>query len=86
MSRARVTTSRIFETLGEAPDMIRVALKYPVLLAIFGFNGSMVIPLPIVGLAKYGSIVISLFLVAESPIIYRVVKEALRQMKQLAND
>lgn len=83
MSRARVTASRIIETLKEVPDVIYVALKYPVLLAIFGFNGSVVIPLLIVGLAKYGPIVIPLFLVAESPIIYMVVKEALRQIKQL---
>jgi len=52
MSRARVTASRIIETLKEVPDVIYVALKYPVLLAIFGFNGSVVLPLLIVGLAK----------------------------------
>jgi len=83
MPRASITASRIIETLKEVPDMIYVALKYPVLLAIFGFNGSVVLPLLIVGLAKYGPIVVPLFLVAESPIIYMVVKEALRQIKQL---
>jgi len=50
MSRARVTASRIIETLKEVPDVIYVALKYPVLLAIFGFNGSVVIPLLIADL------------------------------------
>ncbi len=83
MSRAHVTASRIIRTLKEVPDVICVALKYPVLLAIFGHNGSVVIPLFIVGLAKYGPIVIPLFLVAESPVIYMVVKEALRQKKQV---
>jgi len=50
MPRAGITASRIIETLKEVPDMIYVALKYPVLLAIFGFNGSVVLPFLIVAL------------------------------------
>lgn len=83
MPRVRITASAIIATLKEIPDMIFVALKYPVLLALFSLNVSMVIPLFIFGLAKYGPIVIPLFLVAESPLIYMVVEEALRQIKQL---
>jgi len=80
---AHIRASRIIETLKEIPETIYVALKYPVLLAMFGLNASVAIPLFIVGLAKYGLIVIPLFLIAESPIIYMVINEALRQIKQL---
>lgn len=83
MPRVRITASAIIATLKEIPDMVFVALKYPVLLALFGLNGCLGIPLFIFGLAMYGPIVIPLFLVAESPLIYMIGKEALRQIKQL---
>lgn len=83
MPRARITASAIIATVKEIPDMIFVALKYPMLLALFGLNVSVGVPLFIFGLAKYGPIVTPLFLVMESPLIYMIVKEALRQIKQL---
>ena len=83
MPRVRITASGIIRTLKEIPETIYIALKYPALLAMFGLNVSVAIPLFIVGLAKYGLIVIPLFLIAESPIIYMVIREALRQIKQL---
>lgn len=75
--------SKVLRILREMPEIIYTAFKYPVLLMVFGLNASVVVPLFVVGLATHGPIVIIPFLAAESPIIYMIAKETMRQLKQL---
>lgn len=83
MSRQPATTSKLIHTFKELPEIIFTVLRYPLLLALLGFNCAVVIPVFIVGAAVYGFISIGLLLLVESPAIYYVVREAMRQVKML---
>jgi len=83
MSRQPAIMSKLIATFKELPEILYTVFKYPLLLALLGLNGAVVIPVFIVGTAVYGFASLGLLFLVESPAIYYVVREAMRQVKML---
>jgi hypothetical protein len=83
MAKMPTTLTKLVTIIKELPEIIYTVLKYPMLLVLLAFNCAIVIPLGILGIASYGIPSIALFFLAETPAIYFIVKEAIRQIKML---
>jgi hypothetical protein len=65
--------------LREIYDDLSTVLKWPLLVALFGFNAFFVIPLSVLSIGKYGVVGLGFLFAAESPAIFLVAHEAWRR-------
>ncbi len=65
--------------LKELSDFLFTVLKWPLLVALFGFNAFAVIPFAVLSIAKFGAIGFILLIAAESPIFILAIREAWRK-------
>jgi hypothetical protein len=83
MAKTPTMLTKIVTIIKELPDILFTVFKYPMLLVLLAFNCAIVIPLGILGIALYGMPGIALLFLAETPALYFVIKEAIRQIKML---
>jgi hypothetical protein len=83
MAKTPAILTKLVTIIKELPEILCTVFKYPMLLVLLAFNCAIVIPLGILSIALYGVLGIGLLLLAETPALYFVVKEAIRQIKML---
>lgn len=62
-------------------EVFSTVLFWPLLVALFGFNAFVIIPVSIMSIAKYGVLGFVLVIAAQSPVFALAIREAWRRWK-----
>jgi len=64
-------------------DALFEVCKYPLLIALFGFDATFVIPLCLFSASMYGYYAVGGMVLFQAPVIFLLVREVIRQMRAL---
>jgi hypothetical protein len=67
--------------LKEIIEALSTVLLWPILVALFGFNAFVLIPVSVMSIARYGILGFALLIAVQSPIFALAIREAWRKWK-----